>query len=393
MGETRGAAAFDARPDLLDALALTEAERALVAIEPGYPTREHGVAARRVHAARRRCSSPSTTPSRPRGLATPRRWPACSTRWRSWRVPRAVRGDGAPADGADARGAARQLSRVGRHGESADDRDRRLPRRADLDRVRDAAGALRTSWACRPSSCDPRDLTFDGTSLVGRRPRNRSGLSPRASSTTSSSGRTTAGRWSSVRRARGVRRQHVAVQDAAQEGVLRGAHRRRASATCSTPQIARASRPHVPWTRLVQRRRRPTSDGETIDLLPHVRAHRDRPGDEAERRLRRHGVDAGLGGRRGGVGRHACRALGAPRRAWVVQEKIPVRREVFPRFDAPAKAPSCATCWWTSRPYLFRGKLAGFLTRLSAPGLPTSPRAAARCRRRRARGCRDDRIA
>ncbi len=51
MGETL-VAASSSRPELFDALALTDAERALVAIDPGYGDGEHGVAARLVHPAR-----------------------------------------------------------------------------------------------------------------------------------------------------------------------------------------------------------------------------------------------------------------------------------------------------------------------------------------------------
>ena len=70
--------------------------------------------------------------------------------------------------------------------------------------------------------------------------------------------------------------------------------------------------PHVPWTRLV-REGRTERHGEIVDLIPYVRAHRARPGDEAQRRLRRPRRDAGLGGRRGGVGRHDCAARSAGR--------------------------------------------------------------------------------
>ena len=48
----------------------TDAERALVAIEPGYATASHGVAARLVPAARFALRSPSTTRSRPPVSAT-----------------------------------------------------------------------------------------------------------------------------------------------------------------------------------------------------------------------------------------------------------------------------------------------------------------------------------
>jgi len=54
--------------------------------------------------------------------------------------------------------------------------------------------------------------------------------------------------------------------------------------------------------------------------------------------------------------------------AWVVQEKIHVRREPFPRFT-PGQGAHIGDMLVDCAPYLFRGKLAGFLTRLSASGL------------------------
>jgi hypothetical protein len=54
--------------------------------------------------------------------------------------------------------------------------------------------------------------------------------------------------------------------------------------------------------------------------------------------------------------------------AWIVQERIPIRREVFP-YITPAKTIEFRDMLVDFAPYLFRGKLAGFLTRLSATGL------------------------
>jgi hypothetical protein len=52
----------------------------------------------------------------------------------------------------------------------------------------------------------------------------------------------------------------------------------------------------------------------------------------------------------------------------VVQERIPVRREVFPMFDAPGGV-TMRDMLVDFAPYLFRGRMAGYLTRLSATGL------------------------
>ena len=67
------------------------------------------------------------------------------------------------------------------------------------------------------------------------------------------------------------------------------------------------------------------------------------------------------------VGLRASQARGVTD-AWVVQEKITVRREPFPRFG-PGEGAALTDMLVDCAPYLFRGRLAGFLTRLSAGGL------------------------
>lgn len=61
-------------------------------------------------------------------------------------------------------------------------------------------------------------------------------------------------------------------------------------------------------------------------------------------------------------------AVAAPDGSWVLQERIPVRREVFPQFDA-AGAVTMRDMLVDFAPYLFRGRMSGYLTRLSATGL------------------------
>ena len=53
---------------------------------------------------------------------------------------------------------------------------------------------------------------------------------------------------------------------------------------------------------------------------------------------------------------------------WVIQERIPVRREVFPQFDTNGTV-TMREMLVDLAPYLFRGKMGGYLTRLSATGL------------------------
>ena len=141
MGETL-VAASTVRPELFDALALTEAERALVAIDPGY---QRASTASRLDSfilpgslqfAEYNAESPA-------GLGyTETLVGVFDTLAVTSALPRAVRGHGAQADGAVARRAARQLPRVGRDGKPSHDCHRGLSRRADLGRVRDAADAV-----------------------------------------------------------------------------------------------------------------------------------------------------------------------------------------------------------------------------------------------------------
>ena len=52
----------------------------------------------------------------------------------------------------------------------------------------------------------------------------------------------------------------------------------------------------------------------------------------------------------------------------MIQERIRVRREVFPQFDENGDV-TMRDMLVDLAPYLFRGKMAGYLTRLSATGL------------------------
>jgi Circularly permuted ATP-grasp type 2 len=53
---------------------------------------------------------------------------------------------------------------------------------------------------------------------------------------------------------------------------------------------------------------------------------------------------------------------------WVVQQRIPIRRETFPMFDDDGDV-AMRDMLVDFAPYLFRGRMAGYLTRLSATGL------------------------
>jgi len=62
------------------------------------------------------------------------------------------------------------------------------------------------------------------------------------------------------------------------------------------------------------------------------------------------------------------KAMESKQGCWIVQERIPIRREVFPWIQ-PNGQVDFRDMLVDFAPYLFRGKLCGFLTRLSATGL------------------------
>jgi circularly permuted ATPgrasp domain protein len=125
-------------------------------------------------------------------------------------------------------------------------------------------------------------------------------------------------------------------------------------------------RQHIPWTAIVEDGH-VVRDGKTIDLLAHLRAHRSqfviKPNDEYG------GIGVTLGWETSEAAWDAAltRALAQRNRGWVAQQRIAIRREVFPVCEAAGLAMRDMLVDFA--PYIFRGRLAGFLTRLSATGL------------------------
>lgn len=138
------------------------------------------------------------------------------------------------------------------------------------------------------------------------------------------------------------------------------------AATLSAPEQETVAA-HVPWTRVV-------SDGATErhgargDLLEIARRDREqlvlKPNDEYG------GKGVMLGWELAPAGWDAAldAALADPPGAWVIQERIPVRRQVFPYFDDSGRV-TMREMLVDLAPYLFRGRMSGYLTRLSATGL------------------------
>jgi hypothetical protein len=124
---------------------------------------------------------------------------------------------------------------------------------------------------------------------------------------------------------------------------------------------------HVPWTRIVadsQTRRH----GRPESLLRLAERDREslvlKPNDEYG------GAGVTLGWETPAPAWSAAldKALRHPPGTWVLQERIPVRRETFPMFNAAGNV-TMREMLIDCAPYLFRGRMAGYLTRLSSTGL------------------------
>ncbi len=131
----------------------------------------------------------------------------------------------------------------------------------------------------------------------------------------------------------------------------------------------------IPWTRVVEDVRTSSPHHGTIDLLAYAREHRDslvlKPNDE----YGGSGVtlgwetsvaewDAALAKAVAGSG-----PAETADRSWVLQHRIPIRRETFLAVSGPPHAVTPRDMLVDFAPYLFRGKQIGCLTRLSGSGL------------------------
>jgi hypothetical protein len=126
-------------------------------------------------------------------------------------------------------------------------------------------------------------------------------------------------------------------------------------------------RSHVPWTRLVADVAT-ERNGRHAGLLDIARGERDqlvlKPNDEYG------GTGVTLGWETPGNEWETAlnAALADAPGTWVIQERIPVRREIFPFFDDSGRV-TMTDMLVDLAPYLFRGRMGGYLTRLSTTGL------------------------
>jgi circularly permuted ATPgrasp domain protein len=126
-------------------------------------------------------------------------------------------------------------------------------------------------------------------------------------------------------------------------------------------------RNHVPWTRVVADTRT-SHHGAPIELLEFIRRQRQnlvlKPSDE----YGGSGVTLGWESSESEWDAVIEKAIATTPGCWIVQERIPIRREVFP-WVASDGTVDYRDMLVDFAPYLFRGKVCGFLTRLSATGL------------------------
>jgi len=126
-------------------------------------------------------------------------------------------------------------------------------------------------------------------------------------------------------------------------------------------------RQHVPWTRVVADVQT-AHYGEHIELLAFVRRWRNnlvlKPSDE----YGGSGVTLGWETDERAWDAAIEKTIAPNSGSWIVQERIPIRRELFP-WVKPDGQVEFRDMLVDFAPYLFRGKVAGFLTRLSATGL------------------------
>jgi uncharacterized circularly permuted ATP-grasp superfamily protein len=129
-----------------------------------------------------------------------------------------------------------------------------------------------------------------------------------------------------------------------------------------------AIRAHVPWTRVLADVAVEREDWSGRGLLELARARREhlvlKPNDEYG------GTGVNLGWELSESQWMAAiqSAVADPPATWIVQERIPIRRETFPQFDAEGRV-RMNDMLVDFAPYLFRGRMGGYLTRLSGSGL------------------------
>ena len=131
----------------------------------------------------------------------------------------------------------------------------------------------------------------------------------------------------------------------------------------------------IPWTRVVEEVRTASPHRESIDLLAYAREHRDslvlKPNDEYGGSGVTLGWETSVGEWDSALAKAVAGSgpADAADRSWVLQHRIPIRREAFLAVSGPPHAVTQRDMLVDFAPYLFRGRQVGCLTRLSGSGL------------------------
>ena len=269
---------------------------------------------------------------------------------------------------------------------------REVPTFSEFEILRDTFTALGVPTII----CDPRDLEYIGPAKAGHYV--REGTAPAGGeNVVSGFSRTSPGLYAQGRRIDLVYRRVLINDIVAREAECRAlvaAYEQRAvcvanSLRCKIPhkkaffavltderhtalfsaEERELIRRHIPWTVVVEERS-VSRDGTKTDLIGLLRTARDRfvikPNDEYGGT----GVTLGWETSESDWDAAIALALAEHDRGWVAQERFAVRREGFPVCDGGApRGARTRDMLVDLAPYLFRGRLAGFLTRLSATGL------------------------
>jgi len=125
------------------------------------------------------------------------------------------------------------------------------------------------------------------------------------------------------------------------------------------PDEEQTVRRHIPWTRMLREGETSGPTGEQIDLLPWMRSQRAELVIKPDHQYGGQGVRLGWQEDESSWDEAIAEALG---RESVVQVAVPLSYQRFPLLDGSGGS---AEFLVDQAPYLFRGKMGGFLTRLS----------------------------
>lgn len=125
------------------------------------------------------------------------------------------------------------------------------------------------------------------------------------------------------------------------------------------PRERDAVRRHVPWTRVMTEGRTTDPKGSEVDLIEHVASNREHLVLKPTHDFGGHGVELGWRTDEAPWREAIETALGED---FIVQRRVELHREAYPTLDPPGER---REFFEDCDPFLFGGRVGGFLTRLS----------------------------